>query len=148
MEQDLKQLQKTEAIKRLKILQDKFELMETVTKEFEKEDTLYYSEYVNKQYPAILYWISNNEDYEKAIKQFEEKHNVLVYHVILTPTYDNGIVLTLLYVSETQEEWTRDKEELKEGLPCAYVMNIETKQGSEFGGIQIDGSMGGIVRLA
>lgn len=67
--------------------------METVTKEFEKEDTLYYSEYVNKQFPAILYWISNNEDYEKAIKQFEEKHNVLVYHVILTPTYDNGIVL-------------------------------------------------------
>ena len=148
MEQDLKQLQKTEAIERLKILQDKFELMETVTKEFEKEDILYYSEYVNKQFPAILYWISNKEDYEKAIKQFEKKHNALVYHVILTPTYDNGIVLTLLYVSQTQKEWTRDKEELKEGLPCAYIMNIESEQGSEFGGVQIGGAMGGIVRLA
>ena len=148
MEQDLKQLQKTEAIERLKILQDKFELMETVTKELEKEDILYYSEYVNKQFPAILYWISNKEDYEKAIKQFEKKHNALVYHVILTPTYDNGIVLTLLYVSQTQKEWTRDKEELKEGLPCAYIMNIESEQGSEFGGVQIGGAMGGIVRLA
>ncbi len=148
MEQDLKQLQKIEAIERLKILQDKFELMETVTKEFEKEDTLYYSEYVNKQFPAILYWVSNKENYENAIKQFEEKHNVLVYHVILTPTYDNGIVLTLLYVSETQEEWARDKEELKEGLPCAYVMNIESEQDSAFGGVQIAGVMGGIVRLA
>lgn len=148
MEQDLKQLQKTEAIERLKILQDKFELMETVTKEFEKEDILYYSEYVNKQFPAILYWISNKEDYEKAIKQFEKKHNALVYHVILTPTYDNGIVLTLLYVSQTQKEWARDKEELKEGLPCAYIMNIESEQGSEFGGVQIGGAMGGIVRLA
>lgn len=148
MEQDLKQLQKIEAIERLKILQDKFELMETVTKEFEKEDTLYYSEYVNKQFPAILYWVSNKENYENAIKQFEEKHNVLVYHVILTPTYDNGIVLTLLYVSETQEEWARDKEELKEGLPCAYVMNIEIEQDSAFGGVQIAGVMGGIVRLA
>ena len=62
MEQDLKQLQKTEAIERLKILQDKFELIGIVTKEFEKEDTLYYSEYLNKQFPAMLYWISNNED--------------------------------------------------------------------------------------
>lgn len=148
MKQDLKQLQKTEAIERLKILQDKYELLETVTKEFENEDTLYYSEYVNKQFPAILYWISNKENYENAIKQFEKQHNVLVYHVILTPTCDNGIVLTLLYVSKTQEEWTRDKEELKEGLPCAYVMNIESEQGSEFGGVQIAGAMGGIVRLA
>lgn len=148
MEQDLKQLQKQEAIERLKILQDKFELMETVTKEFEKEDTLYYSEYVNKNFPAVLYWINNNEEYEEAIKQVEINHNILVYHVILTPTYDNGIVLTLLYVSSSQEEWKNDREELRQGLPVAYVLNIESKQGSEFGGIQIAGAMGGIIRIA
>ena len=148
MEQDLKQLQKQEAIERLKILQDKFELMETVTKEFEKEDTLYYSEYVNKNFPAVLYWINNNEEYEEAIKQVERNHNILVYHVILTPTYDNGIVLTLLYVSSSQEEWKNDREELRQGLPVAYVINIESKQGSEFGGIQIAGAMGGIIRIA
>lgn len=148
MGQDLKQLQKQEAIERLKILQDKFELMETVTKEFEKEDTLYYSEYVNKNFPAVLYWINNNEEYKEAIKQVERKHNILVYHVILTPTYDNGIVLTLLYVSSSQEEWKNDREELKQGLPCAYVLNIESQQGSEFGGVQIAGAMGGIIRIA
>lgn len=148
MEQDLKQLQKQEAIERLKILQDKFELMETVTKEFEREDTLYYSEYVNKNFPAVLYWINNNEEYEEAIKQVERNHNILVYHVILTPTYDNGIVLTLLYVSSSQEEWENDREELKQGLPCTYVLNIESQQGSEFGGVQIAGAMGGIIRIA
>lgn len=147
MEQDLKQLQKTEAIERLKILQDKFELMETVTKEFEKEDTLYYSEYVNKQCPAILYWISNKEDYEKAIKQFEKKHNVLVYHTILTRT-TFGKLLTLLYVSANQDEWKRDRDELTEGLPCVYVMNLNDDDCSEFGCVQIAGAMGGITRLA
>lgn len=147
MKQDLKQLQKTEAIERLKILQDKFELMETVTKEFEKEDTLYYSEYVNKSYLATLYWISNNEDYEKAIKQFEEEHNTLVYHAILTRT-TFGRLLTLLCVSANQDEWKKDRDELTEGLPCAYVMNLNDDNCSEFGCIQIAGAMGGIVRLA
>lgn len=86
MEEDLKTLQKTEALKRLKILQDKFELMATVTKGFKKDNTLYYSEYVNKQCPAILYWVSNKEEYEKAVKEFEEKQNTLVYHCILNRT--------------------------------------------------------------
>ena len=53
MEKDLKQLQKKEALKRLKILQDKFQLMETVTKEFKQDNTLYYSEYVLSCYPIL-----------------------------------------------------------------------------------------------
>ena len=147
MEQDLKQLQKKEALERLKILQDKFQLMETVTREFEKEDTIYYSEYINKQYPAILYWVSNKEKYENAIKEFEEKHNALVYYSILTHT-SFGTILTLLYVTEEQEVWHEDKEQLQEGLPLAYCINLDDDNCSEFGGIQIGGAMGGIVRLA
>lgn len=147
MKQDLKQLQKIEAIERLKILQDKFGLIGIVTKEFEKEDTLYYSEYLDKQFPAMLYWISNNEDYEKAIKQFEKEHNILVYHAILTRT-TFGKLLTLLCVSANQDEWKRDRDELTEGLPCAYVMNLNDDNCSEFGCVQIAGAKGGIVRLA
>lgn len=147
MEQDLKQLQKIEAIERLKILQDKFELLERVTKKFEKEDTLYYSEYVNKQCPAILYWINNKENYEKAIKQLEKEHNILVYHAILTRT-TFGTLLTLLYVSANQDEWKRDRDELTEGLPCAYVMNLNDDNCSEFGCVQIASAKGGITRLA
>lgn len=147
MEQDIKQLQKEEALNRLRILQMKYGLMETVINEFEKEDTLYYSEYVNKNFPAILYWISNNKEYQTKIKEFEEKHNALVYHVILTRTVF-GTILSLLYVSEEQEVWQEDRDNLQEGLPLAYCINIEDDNCSEFGGIQIAGAMGGIERLA
>ena len=147
MEQDLKQLQKQEAINRLKLLQTKYGLLETVVNEFEKEDVLYYSEYVNKQCPAILYWVSNKEEYTQAIRKFEEKHNALVYHAILTRTVF-GTLLTLLYVTEEKEVWKEDREELQEGLPLAYVINLDDDNCSEFGGIQITGAMGGIVRTA
>lgn len=147
MEQDLRQLQKTEAIERLKILQDKFELMETVTKEFEKEDTIYYSEYVNHNFQAILYWVTNEKKYVNLIKEVEEEKNILVYHAILTPTID-GTKLTLLYVSQQRNEWQKERTELQQGYPLAYCINLADPQMAEFGGIQITGSMGGIRQLA
>lgn len=147
MEQDLRDLQKTEAIERLKILQDKFELMETVTKEFKKDNVVYYSEYVNHNFQAILYWVTNEEKYVNIIKEVEEQKNILVYHAILTPTI-NGTRLTLLYVSQYQDEWQNDRDELQEGLPVAYCINLADPQMAEFGGIQIKGAMGGIRQLA
>lgn len=147
MVEDLKKLQKTEALNRLRILQMKYELMETVITEFEKENVLYYSEYVNKHCPAILYWVANEERYVNIIKEIEEQQNILVYHAILTPTID-GTYLTLLYVSQYQEEWQGDRNALNEGIPLAYCINLADPQMAEFGGIQIAGAMGGIVRLA
>lgn len=147
MVEDLKELQKTEALNRLRILQMKYELMETVITEFEKENVLYYSEYVNKHCPAILYWVSNEERYVNIIKEIEEQQNILVYHAILTPTID-GTYLALLYVSQYQEEWQVDRNDLNEGIPLAYCINLADPQMAEFGGIQIAGAMGGIVRLA
>ena len=142
-----KELQRQEAINRLRILQREYGLMETVIKEFEQDGIIYYSECINKNVQGILYWISNEEEYETAIKEFEEKHNMTVYHAILTPTV-YGRALTLLYVSEEQDEWKRDRDELTEGLPCAYVMMLDDEQSSEFGCIQIEDANGGITRLA
>ena len=147
MEQDLKQLQKTEALNRLRILQMKYELLENVITEFEKEDTVYYSEYQNKAFPAVLYWVTNEEKYVKIIKEVEEQKNILVYHVILTPTV-NGTYLSLLYVSKYQEEWQTDRNDLTEGYPIAYGINLADPQMAEFGGIQISGAMGGIRQLS
>ncbi len=144
---DTKQLQKQEAIKRLKILQDKFGLMETVTKEFEKKDTLYYSEYFNRNMQGILYWVSNKKSLSKIVKEFEEKHKALVYHAILVPTVF-GNTFNLLYVTEEKKEWQEDKEQLKEGLPLVYVVNLDDPVCSEFGGIQIGSANGGITRLS
>lgn len=147
MEQNLKELQKTEALNRLEILENRYKLLKNVVTEFKKKDNLYYSEYMNKHCPAILYWVSNKKEYKNAIKKFEKEHNALVYHAILTRTVF-GTILTLLYVSEHQDEWLGDRKELYNGVPLAYCINLEDDTCSEFGGIQITGAMGGIVRTA
>lgn len=82
-----------------------------------------------------------------AVKEFEEKHNALVYHSILVPTI-YGRLLNMLYISKYTEEWQRDREELNEGLPLAYCKNLEDDTMSEFGTIQIAGANGGITRIA
>lgn len=147
MEEDLKELQKQEALNRLMLLQMNFNLMENVIKEYEQEDTTYYSEYQNKVFNGILYWVSNSEELTNAIKEFEEKHNALVYHSILVPTI-YGRLLNMLYISKYTEEWQRDREELNEGLPLVYCKNLEDDTMSEFGTIQIKGANGGLIRIA
>lgn len=147
MSEDLKELQKNEALNRLRILQMNYELLENVVEEFEQDDKLYYSEYINQNMQGILYYIDNNEEFTNAIKEFEKKHQAKVYHAILTPlTY--GRMLSLLYVSQYTEEWKRDRKELFEGLPLAYCMNLDDEITSEFGGIQISKANGGITRTA
>ena len=79
MAEDIRTLQKKEAIERLKILHEKYELLENVITEFEKEDTLYYSEYKNKVFSAVLYWVSNREDLTELVKNVEEEKGILVY---------------------------------------------------------------------
>ena len=144
---NLKEKQKNEALNRLRLLQMKFELLENVVTEFEQNDTLYYSEYINKNAQGILYYVTNNEEITNAIKEFEEKHQAKVYHVILTPLI-YGRMLSLLYVSQYTEEWQRDRNELSEGLPLAYCINLDNEVTSEFGGIQIEKANGGITRTA
>lgn len=60
--ENLKKLQKNEALNRLRILQINFELLENVVTEFEQDDKLYYSEYINQNLQGILYYVSNKED--------------------------------------------------------------------------------------
>ena len=147
MAEDIRTLQKKEAIERLKILHEKYELLENVITEFEKEDTLYYSEYKNKVFPAVLYWVSNREDLTELVKKVEEEKGILVYHAILTPTIF-GAFFSMLYVSQNQEEWENDKIELKDSLPLAYCTNLSDSKMAEFGGIQIAGAMGGIRQIS
>lgn len=147
MVENIRALQKKEAIERLKILHKQYELIETVIEEFEKEDTIYYSEYRNKVFSAVLYWVSNREDLTELVKEVEEEKGILVYHAILTPTI-YGAYFSMLYVSTHQEEWKKDREELQTSLPVAYCINLADPQMAEFGGIQISGAMGGIAQIA
>lgn len=143
MEQTLKEKQKNEALKRMAMLN----LMPQVIKDFEKKDKVYYSERQNAIFNAILYWLDNEPNYVEIVKQFEEKHNCLVYHCQLTHM-EFGDLLSLLYVSENEEEWEQDKKDLREGCAFSYVANIDCECYNDFGTIGIKPSQGGVLRTA
>lgn len=138
----LRGLQKDEAIKRLEILK----LHPNVLKEFKKEGTIYYSERLNQIFDGLLYWVSNVKEYEQVIKEFEEKHNALVYHAQLAK-FEFGTCLSLLFVSQYAEEWEQDKQDLEIMHPYAYVVNLDIPEYSECGRIGIVRKNGGISRI-
>lgn len=147
MTQELRQLQKTEAIKRLELLK----LLPNVITDFKNNDTVYYSERQNKIFDGILYWISNNEDYERLVKEFEENYDALVYHAQLT-RFSYGLCLSMLFVSKYQEEWKMEREAITnpyDGVidTYAYVANLNEPDFSEIGRIGIIRKNGGISRV-
>ncbi len=125
---------KAEALKRMEFLQ----LHPNTLKEFKQQNVVNYSESY-----GILYWL--DEKWTTLVKDFEIKHNALVYHVIHNYT-EFGEILTLLYVSDYQKEWENDWEDLKQGYACAYVVNLDDDWCSEFGSVGIRPQFGGLVR--
>lgn len=147
MTQELRQLQKAEAIKRLELLK----LLPNVITDFKNNDTVYYSERQNKIFDGILYWISNNEDYERLVKEFEENYDALVYHAQLT-RFSYGLCLSMLFVSKYQEEWEMEREAITnpyDGVidTYAYVANLNEPDFSEIGRIGIIRKNDGISRV-
>lgn len=147
MTQELRQLQKAEAIKRLELLK----LLPNVITDFKNNATVYYSERQNKIFDGILYWISNNEDYERLVKEFEENYDALVYHAQLT-RFSYGLCLSMLFVSKYQEEWEMERDAITnpyDGVidTYAYVANLNEPDFSEIGRIGIVRKNGGISRV-
>lgn len=147
MTQELRQLQKAEAIKRLELLK----LLPNVITDFKNNDTVYYSERQNKIFDGILYWISNDEDYERLVKEFEENYDALVYHAQLT-RFSYGLCLSMLFVSKYQEEWEMERDAITnpyDGVidTYAYVANLNEPDFSEIGRIGIVRKNGGISRV-
>lgn len=126
---------KQEAIERMKALG----IFPQTIKQF-KEGMVSYSE------PPLgaNYWL--DEDQKKIAKGFEEEHNVLVYFVIRSYT-EFGKLDALLYVSDCEEEWEIDREDIKDGYALAYVYNYDMPFFSEIGGISVQNRFGGLVRV-
>lgn len=135
--------QKQEAIKRMKMLN----LSKEVIDDFKNNNRIYYSERQNQFFNAILYWVDNDENYVKIVKDFEKKSKCLVYHCQLTHL-EFGDCLSLLFVSNYEEDWDYENQLLKQGIAFAWVENLDDDTCSEMGTIGIKPSMGGIVRTA
>lgn len=132
---NLLEKQKLEAVKRLKML----ELYPTVVKDFEKSRKIYLSES-----DGILFCLS--EDEKEMVKEWEQEQNSLVYHVIKTNT-NFGLLYSLLYVSDTEDEWEMESDDVNELTPFVYVVNKTEPMFSEFGSITIMPKNGGLVRV-
>ncbi len=132
----MKTKQKQEAIERMKMLK----LFPNIIKEFEKEGIINMSE--NGGY---LYWLDS--DQQAMVDEFEAKHNALVYHIIHSYT-QFGEMYALLYVSDDEDEWGYDKDDIRCGCILAYVKNVTDDMCSEFGSIGVRPQYGGLVRTA
>ena len=137
---------KEEAINRIKALTEKCNLNPNILKYF-NEGKVYYSYLTAGGFMGSIDTISYDKDYEKAVKDFETKHqDYLVYHAIESIT-SHGKLLSLLYVSRNKENWESEILESNNSI-MSYVINLDNPKLSEFGYIAIDGFMksGALVR--
>lgn len=132
--EELKIKQKQEAIERMKMLK----IYSQAIKEFEKENVINVSEH-----GGILFWLDDEQ--QETIKRFEEKYNAVVYHVIHNYT-EFGELYSLLYVSQHENEWDYDKDDIKHNIALCYVVNKNEENFSEFGSIGIRPQFGGVIR--
>ena len=140
---ELREKQIKEALLRMKLLR----LDSSVVNLFKKEQKLFYSERQSKIFNAVLYWLDNKPEYVELVKKFEDQTHYLVYHCQLTH-FEFGDCLTLLFVTNDEEEWVRERMDLNSGCIFSYVINLDDSENSEFGTVGIKPSMGGVLRTA
>lgn len=117
---------KAEAIARMKM----WGIFPGIRKQFEKEDL------VSESAPPLgaCYWLDGEQ--LARVREFEEKNNALVYHVIHSFT-TFGEMESYLYVSDYPEEWEQDRADIKAGQQLVYVFNRDMPDCSEFGSIGV-----------
>lgn len=128
---------KAEAIKRMRVLN----LFEPCIRAFEKRDEVQLSEPTGG-----LYEFSGDEWLTNFVKEFEEEHNALVYHVIHTFT-DFGEIYNVLFVSDYPEEYEYDNADIKDGYVFVWAYNKSDPMMSDMGTIGVKWRFGGLVRV-
>ena len=87
-----------------------------------------------------------NEEQEKIVEEFEKEYDSLVYMIIRSYT-DFGVMDSLLYISDYEEEWAMEREDIEEGCIMSYTVNYTYPEFSEFGSIGVEKIGGGLVRI-
>lgn len=131
-----REIKKEEAIKRLKTMG----IMPEARHQFEDYNTVNVSE---NPY-GVMFWL--NDEQKELVEQFEAEYNALVYHANYCVT-EFGRLLSLFYVSDYDEEWEMDNEDIKEGYAMVYCINLDCPDFSEFGTIAYQPVNGGIKRI-
>lgn len=133
-----KEIKKAEAVKRMKVLK----LFKPCINALIKRDEVQLSEMT-----GMLYEFSDNAELNQTIKEFEEKHNAYVYHVIHTYT-EFGELYNFCYVSDYADEWETDNDDIKDNYVFCYTWNKDYPCFSELGIIAVNQKYGGLVRIS
>ena len=132
-----REIKKEEAIRRMKAL----DLYKPYIESFIKRDEIFMSELTGG-----VYEFSSNTELVNKVREFEDDHKALVYHVIRTVTVD-GEIYSFLFVSDYPEEWGMDNADIADGFAFVYGWDA-TGWCSEFSSIGVRGKFGGIIRTA
>ena len=130
-----REIKKVEAIKRMKAMN----IYSDAIKQFKNSDIVMVSE------PPIggLFWLNDEE--KEMVSKFEQENNALVYLVVRSFT-NLGIMDNIFYVSDYQDEWEMENEDLKDHYAFVYVVNHDMPDFSEFGSIAWKSIGGGVLR--
>lgn len=94
---------------------------------------------------GVNYWL--NEEQREIVREFEKEYNALVYFAIRSYT-EFGTLDSFLYVSDHEEEWILDNNDIRNGYAYAYVYNHDVPEYSEIGLIGLQQRFGGLVRVS
>lgn len=92
---------------------------------------------------GALYWADDEQ--QEIINRIEKANGGLVYHAVFSANCEDPM-LSLLYITKYKEEWEYDRDALKDGLVFAWVENLVVPWCSEFGTIQVESRIGGLIR--
>ncbi len=95
------------------------------------------------------YWVDQEPEVEKKMKELEQRHNCTVYAI--THEYlEFGECYSFLLVTDYKCEWKTLVESIGNNRFCAfsYVWNKDYEYDSEFGSIGVQCFGGGIKRIA
>lgn len=126
---------KEEAIQRMKELG----IINGAIKQFKDDDIVMVSE------PPIggLYWLDDEQ--KKIVDDFEKENDALVFMVVKAFT-NFGNMLSLLFISDYEEEWEMDRDDIKDDIVMSYTINETAPELSEFGSIGVKRVGGGLIR--
>lgn len=130
-----REIKKVEAIKRMRAMG----VFPDAIKQFKNADIVMVSE------PPLggLYWLNDEE--KEMVHKFEQENNALVYLVVRSFT-NIGKMDNLFYVSNYDDEWEMENEDLKDHYAFVYVVNHDMPDCSEFGSIAWKSIGGGVLR--
>jgi hypothetical protein len=144
--EELRGLQKKEAILRMEIIVNKYKLYPRLL-EYLKKDMVYYSYVTGNGMIGSVDTLEYDSKYVQIKNSIESKLNCYVYHMIESDMILAGIrykFLNFLIVSKYEDEWeyNRPGSDPSEDYIEAYVYNIENPKLSELGDIFLDTYIG------